>query len=135
MDHPMDSTFGPVIHRYTRAEAIADGCLVDVTSAAHSVGFRLPVALTRAAWSDCVEWDDQNSNHQTHQDEAARLRDVLWLAVLSARKSNCAELQFQVLRVPNDGHTKFPKLASLRMTIGPGDEGEPVITIMLRNED
>jgi hypothetical protein len=37
-----------LIHSYSRAQAIAAGVLVDVTPTAHEVGFRFPVALTRA---------------------------------------------------------------------------------------
>jgi type I site-specific restriction endonuclease len=41
--------FGEPIHSYTRADAFADGYLVDVTDTAREAGFRFPVALTRAA--------------------------------------------------------------------------------------
>jgi hypothetical protein len=37
-----------LIHSYSRAEAIADGVLVDVTPVAREAGIRFPVALTRA---------------------------------------------------------------------------------------
>jgi hypothetical protein len=42
--------FGPedLIHRYTRAGALADGVLVDVSAVAREAGIRFPVALTRA---------------------------------------------------------------------------------------
>ena len=53
---PLRELFGEVIYAYTRAEAIADGVLIDVTETAKEVGFRLPVALTAAAWADCVAW-------------------------------------------------------------------------------
>src|SRR5262249_26194302 len=39
-----------LIHRYTRAEAIRDGVLIDVSAVARQAGIRYPVALTRAAW-------------------------------------------------------------------------------------
>ena len=35
-----------VIHRYTRAQAIEDGTLVDVTETAREAGWRFPVATT-----------------------------------------------------------------------------------------
>jgi hypothetical protein len=35
------------IHSYSRAQAIEDGVLSDVSSAAREVGIRYPVALTR----------------------------------------------------------------------------------------
>ncbi len=50
--------FGEVIHSYTRKQATEDGFLVDVTETAHEAGFSIPVALTRAIWEDCVEWDE-----------------------------------------------------------------------------
>lgn len=37
-----------VIHRYTRAQAIADGVLVDVTAKARTCGFTVPVATLTA---------------------------------------------------------------------------------------
>ena len=43
-----------LIHRYSRADAIRDGVLIDVTEAAREAGFKLPVALTAAAWGKCV---------------------------------------------------------------------------------
>jgi hypothetical protein len=39
-----------LIHRYSRADAIRDGVLIDVTPTAREAGFRFPVALTSAAW-------------------------------------------------------------------------------------
>jgi hypothetical protein len=34
-----------VIHRYTRADAIRDGVLIDVTAVAREAGLRYPVAI------------------------------------------------------------------------------------------
>jgi hypothetical protein len=38
-----------LIHSYSRAQAIADGVLIDVSATAREAGIRCPVALTRAA--------------------------------------------------------------------------------------
>jgi len=46
-----------VIDSYTRAQAIEDGVLIDVSNAAKEAGFRIPIALTTAVWADCVAWD------------------------------------------------------------------------------
>jgi hypothetical protein len=43
-----------LIYRYTRAQAIADGVLVDVSGIAQEAGIRFQVALTRAVWERCV---------------------------------------------------------------------------------
>jgi hypothetical protein len=68
--------FGDVISRYTREQAIEDGVLMDVSEAAREAGFRIPVALTRAAWAEYVEVPEG----VIAQDEAGRLWDVLWMA-------------------------------------------------------
>jgi hypothetical protein len=43
-----------LIHRYTRADAIRDGVLIDVSTVAREAGIRYPVALIAAAWAKCV---------------------------------------------------------------------------------
>src|SRR5215213_8069377 len=53
------SPFGDAIDTYGRAQAIADGLLVEVAEGiAREAGFTVPVALTVAAWGDCVAWSD-----------------------------------------------------------------------------
>ena len=81
IEHPV---FGPLIHAYTRADALADGSLVDVTTVAREAGFTVPVAVTRAVWLDCVAWADDGG---ACQDEAGRLWDVLWMARFAARRA------------------------------------------------
>lgn len=121
-----------VIHVYTRAQALADGVLLDVSETAREAGFRVPVALTAAVWADCVSWDKSVESYP--QDEAGRLWDVLYLAAFEARRRRNAQVvPFGVLRVPHRG-TK-PELVQLTLHIGPGDDAEPVITIMQPGED
>lgn len=131
----MVEIFGEPISIYTRAQALDDGFLVDVSELAKEAGFRFPVALTRAAWADCVEWSDADSRRQTHQDEAGRLWDVLYMASLAARRNSGSELRFQLYRVPRGGRGVRPRLVTLQMHCGAGDEGGPVITIGLPGED
>ena len=50
----LQDVFGEVISAYTRAQAIEDGILVDVSETAREAGIRYPVALTRAVWESCV---------------------------------------------------------------------------------
>ena len=64
-----------LIHRYSRAAAIRDGVLIDVTAVAQEAGIRYPVALTAAAWAECVTVPPGVEC----QDEAGRLWDVLFL--------------------------------------------------------
>ena len=125
--------FGPPIHTYTRAYAIRDGVLVDVTTTAHEAGFRVPVALTAAAAHEAVTWDPA---HGAHQDPTGRLWDVLTMAHLAAtRGSDTDRAGFHVLRIPNQPGAELPVLTALDLHIGPGDDTEPVVTILLPGED
>lgn len=135
MTDSIESLFGNVIYAYSRADAIADGTLIDVTEPAREAGFRLPVALTAAAWADCVEWSAADSQRQTLQDEAGRLWDVVWMASIAARQAQGERVAFQLYRVPRGGRATRPRLTTLHLHIGPGDAGEPVITILMPNED
>jgi hypothetical protein len=66
-----------LIHRYTRADALRDGVLIDVSPTAREAGIRYSVALTRAAWERWVRVPPGVAC----QDEAGRLWDVVWRAI------------------------------------------------------
>ena len=128
-----------VIHSVSRAELIECGNLVDVTAAGREVGLRLPVALSRAVMMDCVIWGDAQKTLKPDalQDEKGRLFDVLHMAYIAAKCNPGAGgcLPFLIHRVPISGPTLNPCEASLKLCIGPGDQGEPVLTILLDDED
>lgn len=119
------------IHVYSRAQAIADGVLIDVSDTAREAGFRYAVALTAAAWIRCVEVPAGVSG----QDEAGRLWDVLWMLLVAIRQGDGgSEIRYH-LHVRNSDRRGVPPLVELKALCGPGDDGEPVITIMLPGED
>jgi len=128
----MNSLFADatVISVYTRAQALEDGGLIDVTEMAKEAGFRVPVALTADVWGDCVAWD--NKVEEAPQDEAGRLWDVLTMATVAARCSEGDRVSFSVLRIPSRGDE--PEPVQLVMHIGPDDQSESVITIMQPGE-
>ena len=136
-DDTLFATFGDVVFTYTRAQAIADGVLIDVSELARDAGFRHPVAMTSAAWADCVAWSREDSSRQVHQDQTGRLWDVLWMASCAIRRADRdgSELFFELYRVPRDGRSSDAVLCQLKLVAGPGDQGEPVITILLPRED
>jgi hypothetical protein len=72
-----------LIHRYSRADALRDGVLIDVSATAREAGIRWPVALTRAVWERCVAVPPGVAC----QDEAGRLWDVVWLFRLAISRS------------------------------------------------
>ena len=90
-----ETCFGNLIYTYSRADAIADGTLADVSNMARQAGFRISVAMTAAAWADCVAWSDTDSERQTHQNESGRLWDVLSIASLAARRPQGTRSPFQ----------------------------------------
>jgi hypothetical protein len=68
------------------------------------------------------------------QDEGGRLFDVVWLLACAIRRGAVgAEVRFAV-HVRNDGREGTPPLVRLKAVCGPGDKGEPVITVMMPNE-
>jgi hypothetical protein len=70
------------------------------------------------------------------QDEAGRLWDVLTMLRLAVRgqSDGAAEVRFGV-HVRNDNRDLTSPLVRLKAVCGPGDQGEPEITVMLPEED
>ncbi len=134
-DHPFADA--RIISVYTRAEAIDDGVLINVSKMAAEAGFRCAVALTQGVYAECVAWSEEDSLRQTYQDEPQRLWDVVWMATNAARSAKPGETRtpFQLYCVPRDGKSHKPKLTTLHLHAGSGDDGEMVITIMLTHED
>src|SRR4051812_23589373 len=93
--NPFDGA--PIISSYSRAQAVEDGVLVDVSAGetaalVREVGIRWPVALTAAAWHATVglggEWVPDPAGGEVLQlpacqDAIGRTWDVLWLLRLS----------------------------------------------------
>jgi hypothetical protein len=124
----------PVIYSYTRAQAIADGVLVDVTGTAKEAGFKHPTVVTEALWNviynvpQGFDWESPTG----------RLWDVLWMARCEAvRQTAKSRITFSlVLHKPGDNPdvdsdhaAAHQRLTELVCDCGPGDKGEPVITI------
>lgn len=124
----MEQLFGEVISSYSRAQAIEDGALVNVSSVAREAGIRYPVAMTRTVWEQYVEVP----KGVRAQDVNGRLWDVLWMFRCTARNADGDTFRFQ-LRVRNTNGRA--QLVTLKSNCGPGDDPRPVITIMLPEED
>jgi len=125
--------FGDVVYAYSRKQACEDGVLVDVTATAREAGIVLPTVTTRAVWDDWVAWP---TDAPAVQDVAGRLWDVLY--VLSCRLRAAAQAGIKTDRVDfavnvrgRDGRTRTAQLYAL---VGPGDAGEPVLTVMEQGE-
>ena len=126
------ATFGSVIYRYTRAQALTDGFQVEVTKTAAEAGIRFPVFLTRTVFDHCVAVPEG----VTGQDEAGRLWDIVWMTRFAIIRAKPGVDRIPVaLYVRNDDHRS--RLVKLVATFGPPDldDPQPAITIMMPDED
>ena len=122
---------GEVIFSYTRADALADGVLVDVSEMAREAGLRYPVAVTRRVWDEVAT--PSAKDRETGQSETGRLWDALSMLRVAiqgaSRKQDRLDYKMLVFREGTHGEVQ------LTAVCGPGDNGEPVITIMIPGED
>lgn len=125
MSHFFDEA--EVVFRYTRKQAIEDGVLVDISELAKEAGIRFPVAVTRDLF------DVLNDTSAPCQDFKGRVWDLFMVFRMYVRSGNGDEIHFEPLFL-TAGDSK-PKPVPMWAKCGPGDEGEPVITIMLEGED
>jgi hypothetical protein len=130
-----DPLFGPMIYAYTRAQAIQDGVLVDVTETSKEVGFKLPVAITEALHNRLTP---TKADASLGQDYDGRLWDVLWLAAFRIKLADRGMDTITFTVVLQEVEVKSGQLQKvdlrLRAFCGPGDEGEPVVTIGFRED-
>lgn len=120
-----------VIHAYTRAQALEDGVLADISGLAREAGFRMPVAVTQGVWEVLNPTQDLAG---AGQDLNGRTWDLLTILRLAIRNAMSADaVRFAPLFIRNAGQAAEP--VEMWAKCGPGDEGEPVITVMLKGED
>ena len=124
---------------YTRAQAIADGFLVDVSETAREAGFTIPVALTRTVWDRLVALPE---GYRGFQDERGRLWDVLWMArhyALRATGRDRDRVTMCVLvrdiRKDLRDSNRAPRKHFPIVAIGAGDDGGPAFTVMFPEDD
>ena len=120
-----------IISKYTRAQAIEDGVLIDVSTVAKEAGFLFPVAVSAGVWARCIEVPPGVEC----QDEAGRLWDVLHLLRIAIHRNASGDRVDFAIHVRNDNRERIPPLVQLWALCGPGEDAEPVITVMLPDED
>lgn len=126
-----EDIFGEVIYAYTRADAIADGTLIDVSDTAREAGIVYPVAVTHAVWYGIIEPDQKAIEHG--ESVSGRLWDALYMLYIKIKVSKSAgqRVDYQLIAT----HAGHHNLHNLKALCHGGDNGEPVITIMLPSED
>src|SRR6266496_2909526 len=142
----MEEVFGEVLSSYSRAQAIEDGVLVSLNdpsftgpaSICAEAGIKFPVAMTIAAFAKTVS--ELDTPLPPCQDISGRLWDVLSMFKWAAKHGG-SEIRFPVtvinwITVDGERINRTKReTVMLKALCGPGDNGEPVITILLPDED
>ena len=122
-----------VIYKYTRAEAIEDGVLIDqpLTGLAHQYGINFHCAMSQALYALIkppgtgeevtkeIEW--------RMWDMLTMFRDAVWY---DQNKSHQLTFVFGLTKRPG----QFEEI-TVKAVCGPGDDETPVLTFMLPDED
>lgn len=127
----MTAIFGEPISVYTRAQALENGQLVDLTSWASSGpdgmlgGFSVPVAVTGALWGAI----ESIPKSQRHQDIRGRAHDVLWMGSLAARAMARDRVRDGYYKVILRSRGTRKSTRQLWINLGHDDAGAPCVTI------
>lgn len=136
MSHPEPPFELPAIFAYTRRQAIEDGVLVDATAGdlaeVTRQHFKVHVAMTSTVYA-ILERAVESRRHCN--DYRGVWHDICWMLRVTIRRhpawSSIPELLFRVI-ITGAGPSKY---WTLKAVMGPDDEGEPCLTIMLPEED
>src|SRR5664279_1018494 len=148
-----------VISVYGRQQAIEDGILVDCEQA--PIGemrrqrLKWPLAMTATAFHRYVGPIDEEANLPPGQSLEGRFWDMVWMfhaavkGTVVARRIDPCSLLFNFYCIVADpalssneainatakSGPERMRLVTLKAVSGPGDDGEPVMTFMLPDED
>ena len=115
--------FSEPIYSYTRAQALTDGVLVDVSERARCHGIKYPTACTHGvqALIEAIEDPHPTLRHVQVLGRTDALLVAMLAAIRQARGTD--RVEFEALG------------ANLWAQCGPGDSTAPVITILREGED
>ena len=126
-------TGADLVYAYTRAQAIEDGVLVDATigdlAEVTRQHFKYPVAMTASVFALMT----RAVEHPKHlNDYKGVWHDILWMSRKNVtRRFDSATHLFKVW-ITGAGRKRWHEL---KIVCHPGDNGEPVLTIMFPEED
>lgn len=134
----MNTVFGKAIYSYSRAQAIKDGVLIDVSKMGRQAGIKYPVAVTAAVYDEYIRVPKML---QGLQDEDGRLWDILWMFAYAVRSEQIKgheglfDVSFLMWVRKNHDETTRQEDIQFKSVCGPNDNGSPCITIMKPDED
>lgn len=115
-----------IFHSYTRKQAIQDGILIDITAESKEFGFVYPIAITDGLFAELA------SNKPEYETYLARLNDALMLLYLKITHSKDESIVFYDMLITNAKGQK--ETLSLKCICDGGDDGKPVLTLMMSSE-
>ncbi|HOB18551.1 MAG TPA: helix-turn-helix domain-containing protein [Candidatus Methanoculleus thermohydrogenotrophicum] len=116
----------PECQRKTRQDAIDDGDLIEITRMGRDAGIIYPLAVSAQAAQSMVPFPNMPQETVTEN-----LWDTLNAFREKASTTTAEEFKFQVSLYQNG----LVPTITFKATVSPGDDGEPVITIMMPDED
>ncbi|BAH76712.1 DUF6573 family protein [Solidesulfovibrio magneticus] len=120
-----------IIFSYTRKQAIEDGVLIDVTEQANRLGFKVNTCVTGHLYGDYLAPPAGLAGEG--QSLEGRLHDLLFRTLIAAKSSSAGDrVEFDVLFLMKPGRWDTVHVLAI---MGPGDHGEPVLTIMLPEDE
>jgi len=127
----MNQIYGNVIYSYTRADALNDGVLVDLSGNFPEEArlYRYPVGCSAAVWS-LVE--QSVASHKHCNSLAGVVRDILWMSQKGVIARPDGQTAIFAVIITGTGRRRQHTLKAMCHA---GDDMEPVVTIMLPHED
>jgi hypothetical protein len=121
-----------LIYSYSRTRGLSEGVLIDVSDLAREAGFKLPVAVSDSLYHCYLTPPLELAKEGQSLD--GRLWDTLSVLRYAIKAASSTDrISFSVLfQMASDAE---PEPVDLLAVCGPGDFGEPVITIMLPSDD
>jgi hypothetical protein len=126
----LDEVYGDIISEYTRAQAIEDGVLIDLNQWIPVIesGYKYPVACTAGVFS-IIRKAVENKYHCN--DYNGVIWDILHMSRMYQTKKWTTGALFQV-KIKGAEHKQ---LFTFKIECSGGDNAEPVLTVMLPDED
>lgn len=131
------SLFGDMIYGYSREQALNDGVLVSLDpKLCHEAGFKFPIAVSDHLWGVI---NPGNLETMPGQSITGRVWDLLWmfkLAISDPKNKGSDRLFYKlILLCRGDGCPARLEEFNILAVCGPGDSGEPVLTLMFPEDD
>ncbi len=124
-----------VAFTYTRKQALENDVLIDITDIAKEIGFISCVAVPSTVWHGYIV--SAKEIEYFGRSVKGRVWDVisrLYFRILCSEATDVIHFK-TVFMMPDERHIFKYETVALKAVVSVGDNGEPVLTIMLLEED